>query len=308
MPFVSRLIARSLPILPRRLVRWVAGPYIAGETPEDALRVVGALNGRGALATLDLLGEEVRDPARSAQIADGYVAALGEISRRGLRSGVSVKLSGLGIRFDPALARDLLRRVLVAAREAARFVRIDMEDSSLTDETLAVYREARAAGFHNVGVVLQACLRRTMRDAEAVAALGGSVRLVKGIYVEPEAIAFRDREEVRTAYVEVLRYLVSRGLSVAAATHDGALVAAAKTLMAERGMAPGSLEFQMLLGVREALRDSLLRDGHRVRIYVPYGEHWYEYSLRRLRENPAIAGHVTKQMFGRIFRFRGRKP
>jgi proline dehydrogenase len=306
MRFLDRLVARSLPVFPRFLVRWVASRYIAGEESADALRTVEGLNRRGALATLDVLGEEVSEGAQAREIARGYREVLAEIGRRDLSSGVSVKLSGLGVRRDAGLARALLSEVVAAAREVRRFVRIDMEDSSLTEATLSIYRGLREEGFANLGIVLQACLRRTMDDAAALADLRPDVRVVKGIYVEPEAISLRDPEAIRENYVRLLDFLVSRGCRAAAATHDGKLVFAAKEIMRRRGIAAGGLEFQMLLGVRESLRDALLAGGQRVRIYVPFGKLWYEYSVRRLRENPAIAGHVTRALFGQVFGFGGR--
>ncbi|MCU0724854.1 MAG: proline dehydrogenase family protein [Planctomycetes bacterium] len=303
MRILDRLIARSLPVFPRFLVRWVASQYIAGEDPAAALDTVERLSRHGARATLDLLGEEVTESGQAREIAQGYREVLSAIGGRNLPSGVSVKLSGLGVRRDPELARGLLGEIVAAAREVRRFVRIDMEDSTLTDTTLSIYRGLREDGFANVGIVLQACLRRTLEDAASLADLRPDVRVVKGIYVEPEAISLRDPEAIRESYVRLLDFLVDKGCRAAAATHDGKLIFATKEIMRRRGITPGGLEFQMLLGVRERLRDALLAAGQRVRIYVPFGKLWYEYSLRRLRENPAVAGHVTRQLFGRIFGF-----
>ncbi|MHC4859956.1 MAG: proline dehydrogenase family protein [Planctomycetota bacterium] len=298
----DRLIALSLPLIPRFVVRRVAGPYIAGETLTEALSVVRDLNGMGALATLDLLGEEIRDAAKAREVAEEYRGILDEIGRHDLRSGLSVKLTALGLRTHLRQCRELLERVVDTAREHGRFIRIDMEDSSTTNAALAFHRGLRKRGFENVGVVLQAALLRTEEDARRLLRDGVDVRLVKGIYVEPESIAWRDPEAIRQSFVRLLRLLLEGGARVAVATHDDVLIGETRALMEELALAPGDLEFQLLLGVREGLRDRLLADGHRVRIYVPFGRLWYEYSVRRLRENPAIAGHVTRALFKRRFR------
>ena len=298
----DRFIASTLPFVPRGVVRWVADPYIAGETDRDALRTVLALNRAGMLGTLDLLGEELTELKECRAIARRYRELLALLDRSGADSGVSVKLSALGLRLDPAVARDLIRDIVAAAREVGRFVRIDMEDASTTDATLAIYRILRGEGFDNVGVVLQACLKRTYRDACELARMGASVRVVKGIYVERERISWRDPEIVRDNFVRIVRVLLEGGGRVASATHDERLVYQTTAVMEALSMDPREVEFQMLLGVREGLRDDLVANGRRVRIYVPFGEQWYAYSVRRLRENPAVAGHVTRQLLGRVLR------
>jgi proline dehydrogenase len=203
---------------------------------------------------------------------------------------VSVKLTGLGLNLDPALAR----RNLEAIASRGTFVRIDMEDSSTTDETLALYRELTAAGFGNLGVVLQAALRRTESDAAELA--GANVRLCKGIYIEPHELAFRDFHEVRESFVRTLDVLLDGGTYVGIATHDEWLVDRALEAIAARGLTPAAYEFQMLLGVRPELGDRIVAAGHRLRIYVPFGRQWYEYSLRRLQENPKVAGYVARDL------------
>ena len=301
MRLFDTLISRTLPAMPRSLVRWVANQYIAGETSADALLKIRELNGIGATATLDLLGEEIHDPELSRGIARRSEGLLASIAKDDLGAGVSVKLSAFMLMESPDLALELTREIVTKARDAGRFVRIDMEDSTTTDATLDVCRALRSEGLGNFGVVLQACLRRTYADAAALADLGVDVRLVKGIYIEAEKIAYRDPEAVRRNYVRILRLLLEKGCTVCSATHDDVLIYETEAAMADFGISPGGLEFQMLLGVRENARDALLANGHRVRIYVPFGELWYEYSVRRLHENPAIAGHVTKQLMGRVF-------
>jgi proline dehydrogenase len=293
---VDRLIASSLPAVPRPLVRRFADRYMAGETMQDAVETVRALNAIGAAATVDVLGEFVHDTGQADRTAGQYVEILSAIAREGLDANVSVKLSALGLEIDPELARSHVEQVVAAAAEHGNFVRIDMEHSALTDATLDVYRWLRERGHDNVGVVLQAYLRRTFDDVRALAGLTPSVRLVKGIYIEPPEIAYTERTLVNRNFVALMNDLVERGCRLAVASHDEALVGEARRLADQRNLGADRLEFQLLLGVKEGLRDSLIAAGHRVRIYVPYGEAWYGYSVRRLKENPSIAGYVARDV------------
>ena len=296
MRIVDRLIANSLPVVPKPLVRHFADRYMAGETLDDALVTVAALNRIGAVATVDVLGEFIHERSQALRTADEYVALLDAIAREGLDSTVSVKLSALGLEFDPDLALELVTRVVEVAAGHDNRVRIDMEHSGLTDGTLAVYRTLRERGHDNVGIVLQAYLRRTFDDVRALAHLTPSVRLVKGIYIEPPELAYTERALVNRNFLALLRELVDLGCRVAVATHDDALVGEARRLADERNLTPDMYEFQLLLGVKEQLRDRLIAAGHRVRIYTPYGEAWYGYSVRRLKENPSIAGYVARDV------------
>jgi proline dehydrogenase len=293
---VDRLIANSLPVVPKPLVRHFADRYMAGETLEDALATVASLNSIGAVATVDVLGEFIHEPAQAQRTGEEYIALLDAIARDGLDSTVSVKLSALGLEFDPDLALELVTRVVEVAAGHDNRVRIDMEHSGLTDSTLAIYRTLRERGHENVGIVLQAYLRRTFDDVRALAELTPSVRLVKGIYIEPPEIAYTERALINRNFLALLRELVDLGCRVAVATHDDALVGEARRLADQRRLEPDRYEFQLLLGVKEPLRDRLIAGGHRVRIYTPYGEAWYGYSLRRLKENPSIAGYVARDV------------
>jgi proline dehydrogenase len=293
---VDRLIATSLPVVPKPLVRHFADRYMAGETLEDALATVASLNRIGAVATVDVLGEFIHERSQALRTADEYVALLDAIAREQLDSTVSVKLSALGLEFDPDLALELVTRVVEVAAGHDNRVRIDMEHSGLTDGTLAVYRTLREAGHENVGIVLQAYLRRTFDDVRALADLTPSVRLVKGIYIEPPEIAYTERALINRNFLALLRELVDLGCRVAVATHDEALVGEARRLADQCNLTPDIYEFQLLLGVKEQLRDRLIAAGHRVRIYTPYGEAWYGYSVRRLKENPSIAGYVARDV------------
>ncbi|HVS62514.1 MAG TPA: proline dehydrogenase family protein [Thermoanaerobaculia bacterium] len=293
---LRRLLGVALPLIPKPIVRRVANRYVAGETLDAAIAKVEELNRRGLEVTLALLGEEVTERPTAEAAVEEYLQVLERLEPAGLRSGISIKLTLLGLEIEEAYCRSNLIRVLDAAAAHDTFVRIDMEDHTCTDATLRLYREMRDR-YGNVGTVLQAYLRRTPRDIETLPE-GASIRLCKGIYIEPEEVAYHGYEEVRREFVRDLGLLFDRGARVAVATHDRYLVDAARKEIRRRGLA-GSYEFQTLLGVTEGLRDELHSEGHRVRVYVPYGRDWYAYSVRRLRENPQIAVYVLKAMFGR---------
>ena len=298
MALLDRAIVRVLPAVPRPLVQRLSARYIAGPSLADARRVVAGLNEQGKMATVDVLGEEITKASEAEAITDEYIAALDAFEQDGLDANVSVKPTALGLKLDYDLCKRNAQRVIAAAEPTDRFVRFDMEDSSTTDDTLRLFRELRDEGHARIGPVLQASLRRTVADAESLA--GSSVRLCKGIYVEPEAIQFRDDEAVRVSFVRSLEALLDGGCYSAIATHDEWLVEQALRLVHERRLGPVQYEFQMLLGVRPQLGDRLVREGHRLRIYVPYGRKWYEYSLRRLQENPKVAGYIAADTLNRL--------
>jgi proline dehydrogenase len=297
---LDRAIVRFLPAVPKPVVRKISERYIAGTELEDACRVVKALNETGKMATIDVLGEEITRREEALQIAREYDNVFATIEREGLDSNVSVKLTGLGLKLGYAFCRENLARLIRSAAERSNFVRIDMEDSSCTDETLGIYRDLRAERLDNVGIVLQAALRRTLADIAALADLRLNVRLCKGIYVEPPLIAYRDFEVVRKNFVFCLRELLRGGSYVGIATHDQWLISEGLRLVEELGLEREEYEFQMLLGVRPLAGDKLVRDGHRLRVYVPFGRHWYAYSMRRLQENPKIAGYIASDTVGRL--------
>jgi proline dehydrogenase len=297
---LDRAIVRLLPAVPRPVVQKLSERYIAGPELKDAREAVRRLNAETKMATIDVLGEEITNEEEAAAIVRAYQDVFADIQRCGLDSNVSVKLTALGLKLDYDVCRANLRVVVEDAASRGNFVRIDMEDSSTTDDTLRLYRELRAEGFDNLGVVLQAMLRRTVDDIAALADLKPSVRLCKGIYVEPPEVAFQDYEEVQWAFVRSLEALLDAGCYVGIATHDDVLVRQGRRLVLEHELAREQYEFQMLLGVRLGLGDQLVREGHRLRIYVPFGRHWYAYSLRRLQENPKIAGYIAADTLGRL--------
>jgi proline dehydrogenase len=300
MAMLDRAIVRTLPAVPKGIVRRISDRYIAGTRIEDACSVVKRLNDEGKMATIDVLGEEITTWEEARHIGYEYENTFRAIDEQGLDSNVSVKLTGLGLKLDYGLCREILERLVRQAAERRNFVRIDMEDSSCTDDTLRLYRELRDAGLDNVGVVLQASLRRTLDDVRTLADLTPNVRLCKGIYIEPEEIAYRDFHELRDNFVRALDALLTGGSYVGIATHDEWLIAEGGRLVRAHGRSPEEYEFQMLLGVRPQHGDMLVADGHRLRIYVPFGEQWYAYSLRRLQENPKIAGYIAADTLGRL--------
>ena len=295
MTLLDRLIALTLPLVPKPIVRKVSSRYIAGETATDALRVAEDLNARGIHATMDILGEDIHQIDQAHRAQKAYMDLLDEIHRRKVDSNVSIKLSQFGLKIDKNVCVDLVDQLVGHARELNNFVRIDMEDSSCTSDTLQVYRELR--GRHsNLGVVIQAYLRRTMADIATLEDLKPNYRLCKGVYIEPRKIAFRDMRIINLNYVAILERLFKNGSHVGIATHDEIIVWHAMRLIRELKLPPSAYEFQMLLGVDEELRDLIRAQGHNLRVYIPFGPDWYAYSVRRLRENPRLAGYVLKAM------------
>jgi proline dehydrogenase len=297
---LDRAIVRVLPAVPRPVVRKLSRRYIAGSTLPEACRVVSDLNEQGKMATIDVLGEEITGRDEATALLAEYEDVFETIEREGLDSNISVKLTGLGLNLDHEFCRDNIAELVREAAKRGNFVRIDMEDSSTTTETLELYRELRGQGLDNVGIVLQAYMKRTLPDIAELADLRPNIRVCKGIYVEPAEIAYQEFETVRMNFVEAVGALLDAGGYVAVATHDDWVIGEALTLIEERGLAPDEYEFQMLLGVRPELGDELVREGHRLRIYVPFGRQWYEYSLRRLQENPKIAGYIALDTLKRL--------
>lgn len=298
MSLFQRLLVLSLPLVPKFVVGRVAARYVAGSTRAAALATVRKLNSAGAMATLDVLGEEVTHRNKAEASAREYVEVLGDVAAQGLDSNVSIKLTMLGLKIDRDFCRDNVERIVVAAKKHGNFVRIDMEDFTTTDDTLAIYNELQAR-HGNVGVVLQAYMRRTLADIAALPEQGANIRICKGIYIEPRAQAWKGYDTVRLAFLQALEKLFVQGVYVGIATHDEYLVAAASGLVDRLRVPRERYEFQMLLGVDEPLRRILIDRGHRLRVYVPYGEDWYPYSIRRLRENPEVAGHVMRAFLSR---------
>ncbi len=296
MKALNSVIVRTLPLVPKRLVRVFSSRYVAGETLEEALAVVRQLRAEGCMATLDVLGEDLTRSEETEETVFEYTRAVESLAAEYPDSNISVKLSALGLKLDAAQCRRQFARILDSASAHDTFVRIDMEDSSVTEETIRVYLEARRR-TERVGIVLQAYLRRSRADVARVVAIGGNVRVCKGIYVEPLEIAYQGRDEIRDNYAAMVEELLSAGCYVGIATHDETLVDRALATIRRLRLPREAYEFQMLLGVAGDLRRRLVAAGHRLRVYVPYGRSWYGYSMRRLKENPAIAGHILHDLF-----------
>jgi proline dehydrogenase len=291
---LDRAIVRVLPAVPRPVVKRLSRRYIAGEALPQACRVVKRLNEAGKMATLDVLGEEVTTREEALALVEAYRDVFETIRREQLDSNVSVKPTGLGLSIDTDFCRENLAGLVRCAEERSNFVRIDMEDASTTSDTLEVYRDLRVEGLSSVGVVLQARLRRTLDDISALADLRPNVRVCKGIYLESPDIAYQGMQAIRENFVQAIDDLLEAGAYVAVATHDGWVIDRARKLLENHGKKREEYEFQMLLGVREDLGRKLVREGHRLRVYVPFGRRWYEYSVRRLQENPAMATAIAK--------------
>jgi proline dehydrogenase len=296
---VDTVLANSVPVVPRAIVRRISGRYIAGDTLEDAVETVRELNRRGCVATIDLLGESTDDKADALAKLRAYKEVLDVLEEHGLKSGVSVKLTGLGLTLDEEFCRENLEEIVVYAGQKGRFVRVDMEDSPHTEATLRLVHDLHKR-HENTGAVVQAYLRRSLGDVERLVEAGISARLCKGIYDEPRKLAYKDFDTVRENYILLLEEFLGGGCYVGIATHDEYLVWHALRLIHRMEIPKDRYEFQMLLGVDEELRGILVGAGHKVRVYVPFGEDWYEYSTRRLKENPKIAGYVAKDVISRI--------
>jgi proline dehydrogenase len=296
----DRVISWVLPAVPKPIVRFFSSRYIAGPTMDDAIRTVRELAGQGAMSTLDILGEFISSTEDAANNTAAYEELIRRVADERLeQTHISVKLTALGLLLDRDACLNNMRRLLEQARETDNFVRIDMEDSSCTNETLRIYETLRSEHPGRVGTVLQSRLRRTIDDVDRLSREPANLRLCKGIYLEPRSVAYTDAELIRRSFVEALDRMLERRCYVGIATHDELLVWESLRLIRKYSLRPHQYEFQMLLGVDEQLRKILLDAGHRLRVYVPYGEHWYQYSVRRLRENPQIAGYAFKALFKR---------
>ena len=299
MGIVDRAIAGSVPMIPRPVVRRISRRYMAGDGLRDAVETVTSLNKQGCIATLDVLGESTKDRADAAGKLEQYKRVVDAIVANDLRSGISVKLTGLGLDLDEGLCRSNLEEVILYAKARGRFVRVDMEGSAHTARTMRIVLDMHER-HENTGAVVQAYLRRSLGDVARLAEAGVSVRLCKGIYVEPREVAYKGFDTVRQNFVLLLEELTRAGCYVGVATHDEYLVWHALRVAHELGLSRDRYEFQMLLGVDEPLRRILVGAGQKVRVYVPFGKDWYEYSTRRLKENPKIARYVAEDVVGSV--------
>jgi len=295
-----RVLIGAMPYVPEAVVWRFSKRYIAGKNIQDAYEAVRALNSAGCSATIDVLGEDSASKERVNAARDLYIEALQGIEPANLDCNISVKLSDMGLRLDVKHWAGVMHELVSRAAKHNNFVRIDMEDSSVTSVTLDIYRSLREQ-FENVGVVIQACLRRSEADvAELLRGGPTNIRICKGIYIEPPDIAFQDPDDVRISFQKILQQLLDGGVTrVGIATHDPIIIEHARDTIRSQNIDKDRYEFQMLLGVAEHLRQELVDEGHPLRVYVPFGELWFKYSIRRLAENPNIAGHIVRNLFHR---------
>lgn len=298
MSLFDKLVAASLPIVPKPFVRIIADRYVAGETLAQQIKVIEALNAQGFMVATGILGEFVTKREESEEAVRDYKQALDEIAARKLDSNVHIKPTHLGLKLDRDFCRQNVAAILEHARGYDNFVRMDMEDSPCIDDTLALYFDLRES-YENVGCVIQARMRRSLDDVRRLSKVAANVRLCKGVYIEPRNLAFTDREVIQKNYTLLLEELLSAGCYVGIATHDEVLVWDAFRIIDKLGLSTHQYEFQMLHGVDPGLRRIVRDAGHRLRVAVPYGPSWYPYSVRRLRKNPAIAGYVLKALLSR---------
>ena len=284
--------------------RQMASRFVAGETIATALAAVEQLNAKGITASLDLLGESVSSEAEARDTGRQYLEILDRIEQKKLQANVSVKLTALGQDISDELGLEIVRQVLERAKQYKSFVRLDMESSAYTDRTLDTFEQTLYPDFpENVGVVLQSALRRTLDDVERANRLKCRVRICKGAYLEPATVAFPDKADVDRNYVAAMHRLMEHGNYPGIATHDELIINQAKRFAKERGIASDRFEFQMLYGVRRDLQEQIVKEGYRMRVYVPFGSQWYPYLMRRLAERPAniafMAGNIVKESLSR---------
>jgi len=298
----NKLIAAILPYFPKKLVWVFSKSYISGETIEDAMRVSKELNQDKIKVTLDVLGEFIKTLGEAEENKQEYLNLIDVTFRSGVDGNFSLKPTSFGLLIDKNTCYDHIREIVIKAASYHGFVRIDMEDSPCTDLEIELFRKLKTEFPGNVGLVLQSYLRRTINDIKELADLNSdkyplSFRLCKGIYIEPEAIAYKKYEEVNEHFLEDLEFMLKNKMHVGIATHDKPLIDGAYKLLEKYKVPKNLYEFQMLYGVTPRLRESIINDGHGMRIYVPFGKKWFGYSTRRLKENPKIASHIIRAIF-----------
>lgn len=301
---LNKMIAAMLPYLPKKLIWVFSKRYIAGETVNDAIRVARDLNHKGVKVTLDILGEFIKTLEEAEKNKQEYLSLIDIIQKEKIDGNYSVKPTMFGLLIDKEVCYQHLREIVAKAASYNSFIRIDMEDSSCTDLEIELYRRLKSEYPKNVGLVVQAYLKRTLDDLKKLLDLNSkeipmNYRLCKGIYVEPAEIAFKKYEEVNQHYLEDLELMFQNGIYACIATHDKPLVDGAYKLIEKYKVPSNMLEFQMLYGVTPELRDSIVGKGYTMRVYVPFGKQWFGYSTRRLKENPKMTSHIIKALFVR---------
>lgn len=296
MSVFHNLLVKTVQAMPEKVVWIFSKKYIAGKTLQSAVDTVKSLNAKGILATLDVLGESITTKDEAVIAKQKALEVFDAIVINKLLANLSIKPTQMGLAIDKEFAYQNILELVKRAHDINNFVRIDMEDSPYTDLTIEVYKKIYEE-YSNVGIVLQAYLKRTYNDVIILNKLGTNYRLCKGIYIEPATIAYKDKQAVRDNFLKCLELMLKNGNYVGIATHDKYLIDKAYELIKDMNVPKEMFEFQMLLGVREDLRDKINKDGFKIRIYVPFGVDWYKYSMRRLQENPQLAGHIVKEFF-----------
>lgn len=281
-----------------KLFKKLTTRFVAGETIDEAVAAIRELNAEGCTASFDHLQESVANPAEAEAEVKEYLEILARIDETGIKSNVSIKLTQFGLELDPALAYKNARVIVADAARRGNFVRVDMEASKVTQLTIDIFKRLRTEfGLNDVGIVLQSCLRRTLDDARELVKLPARIRICKGAYLEPPEVAFPDKKDTDENYIRVMQQLLSSGIYHGIATHDPKMIDATIQYAKRAGIGKEAFEFQMLYGVRRDLQRQLAKDGYNMRVYVPYGKHWYPYFMRRLAERPANIWFVLKNLF-----------
>ena len=301
MKLINYLIIQIIPFLPKIFIRLVASPYIAGITDDQMLVNVKKLNDKGYDVAIYILGEHVTTYRDATQITERYANLYDRIASQGLDANLSIKLSHIGQDLGYELVRKNLMILINAAKKHNNFLRLDMENSPYTSETINLYKKAFEI-YPNVGIVLQAYMHRSIDDIDMLANKMFNVRICKGIYIESEDIAYRGYEKIRSNYIALVQRALTKGSYVGIASHDEYLIDTLYAWIKDNKISPSQYEFQVLHGVpMEKKLQQLIKEGNKVRVYVPYGDNWYDYSVRRLKENPKMAGYIIKNIFSRIF-------
>ena len=304
MKLINNLIIQILPFLPKFLVKIVASPYIAGITDEEMLQNVEKLNRKGFKVAIDILGEHVKTENEAEEITKRYSRIYDEINKRNLLANISIKLTHIGQDLGIDIVRNNLSKLVEAAKKNNNFLRLDMENVPYTSETIQLYKEM-FNNYNQIGIVIQAYLHRSIDDIKALSNDKFNVRICKGIYVEDPHLVLNDYNDIRENYISLVKESLNNGSYVGIATHDEFLIDSLYSWILENNISKDKYEFQVLHGVpMQKKLKKLMEDGNTVRVYLPYGDNWYDYSVRRLKENPKMAGYIIKNLFSSIFRLK----
>ena len=304
MKLINNLIIQIIPFLPKFFVKIVASPYIAGITDEEMLENVKKLNDKGFKVAIDILGEHVKTKDEATAVTNRYANLYNEITNRKLQANISIKLTHIGQDLGQNFVQNNLFKLVEAAKNNNNFLRLDMENTPYTDQTIKLY-EIMKEKYDKIGIVIQSYLKRSMSDIERLADKNFNVRICKGIYVEDEELVFNDYSLIRESFIKLVKKCLEKGTYVGIATHDEYLIDNIYSWIIENNISKNKYEFQVLHGVpMQKKLKKLINEGNTVRVYLPYGDNWYDYSVRRLKENPKMAGYIIKNIFSSIFRIK----